>query len=82
MVEFHLDGIYLQSYSNTLFSSMLIFSGKGVVVPLVWMATAAVNGLVFNLKGADNAVVTLMISGTICTVLGRRWHRQRLEWEE
>ncbi|MEZ5016213.1 MAG: hypothetical protein R2800_04120 [Flavipsychrobacter sp.] len=61
---------------------MLIFSGKGVVVPLVWMATAAVNGLAFNLKGADNAVITLMISGTICTVLGRRWRRQRLAWEE
>lgn len=58
-----------------------VSSGRGYVVPLVWVASSAILGLVFEQKGGNNMVIALMITMTICTYLGKRWKRQREEWE-
>lgn len=61
---------------------MIVASGRGYLVPLVWIASSAFFGLVFKLKGFDNFIAAVMVTATVCTLLAKRWKQKSKEAAE
>lgn len=58
---------------------IIIASGRGYFVPLVWIACSATAGLGFGVNGLDNVAIGVLFTGLICSLLGKHWKLKQLD---
>lgn len=57
---------------------VLLFSGRGYVVPIVWVGSVVLTVGVLEMETGTAAVLSNMFTGLLCTWLGVHWRQQEI----
>lgn len=58
---------------------IILASGRGYFVPLVWVACSATAGLGFGVNGLNNVAIGVLFTGLISSLLGKHWKLKQLD---